>query len=95
MSASSLLAKAPVFKPFKLALIQLGNIGADKAANLQHARTKILEAGSKKPDLIVLPVSVIGSRFLFAQGCGFLSTYVYHIPASLLLDRLYLPCERR
>ncbi|KAF8061036.1 carbon-nitrogen hydrolase [Lyophyllum atratum] len=47
-----------VFKPFTLALIQLGNIGAEKAANLQHAREMILKAAashSKKPDVIVLP----------------------------------------
>ncbi|KAH6918877.1 carbon-nitrogen hydrolase [Coprinopsis sp. MPI-PUGE-AT-0042] len=52
------LSRAPVFKPFTLALIQLGNIGADKAANLKHAREMILKATSrqlKKPDLVVLP----------------------------------------
>lgn len=54
----SVLRQAPILKPFSLALIQLGSIGADKKANLKHARDKILEAGSKKPDLIVLPVSV-------------------------------------
>ncbi|KAF9050786.1 carbon-nitrogen hydrolase [Hymenopellis radicata] len=51
----SLLRQAPVFKPFKLALIQLGNIGANKADNLKHAREKIVEAAKGKPDLIVLP----------------------------------------
>ena len=53
---------APVFKPFTLALIQLGNIGSDKAANLAHARDMIRRAAAGnasvgKPDLIVLPVS--------------------------------------
>ena len=53
------LSRAPVFKPFTLALIQLGNIGADKTANLKHARDMVLKATSgqhKKPDLVVLPV---------------------------------------
>ncbi|TDL25064.1 carbon-nitrogen hydrolase [Rickenella mellea] len=50
----------PAFKPFTLALIQLGQIGSDKAKNLTHAKDMILKAatgnsGSKKPDLIVLP----------------------------------------
>nr|GAT61275.1 predicted protein [Mycena chlorophos] len=46
-----------VFKPFRLALIQLGNITANKTDNLKHARDMILKAAanSKKPDLIVLP----------------------------------------
>jgi len=50
----------PTFKPFNLALVQLGNIGSDKAANLKHAREMVLKAASGdlnglKPDLIVLP----------------------------------------
>jgi len=37
-------------------LIQLGNITANKAENIKHAREMILKAASsKKPDLIVLP----------------------------------------
>ena len=49
------------FKAFTLALIQLGNIGSNKAENLRHAREMILRAASgqgrsKRPDLIVLPV---------------------------------------
>src|SRR6266852_3076767 len=56
---------APTFKPFNLALIQLGQIGADKGANLKHARDMIRRAANgegvgsaqgKKPDLIDLPV---------------------------------------
>ncbi|CAL1703825.1 unnamed protein product [Somion occarium] len=52
---------APTFKPFTLALIQLGHIGADKSSNLKHAREMILKAAkgdeprAPKPDLIVLP----------------------------------------
>jgi omega-amidase len=56
------MSKAPLFKAFNLALIQLGGIGADKSANLKHAQEMIFKAaageqGSKpKPDMIVLPV---------------------------------------
>ncbi|KAI0792938.1 carbon-nitrogen hydrolase [Abortiporus biennis] len=52
---------APNFKPFTLALVQLGQIGSDKAANLKHAREMILKAAGgennagSKPDLVVLP----------------------------------------
>lgn len=47
-----------LFKPFTLALIQLGQIGAKKSDNLKHAREMILKAANahKKPHLIVLPV---------------------------------------
>ncbi|KAJ5779775.1 hypothetical protein N7457_007495 [Penicillium paradoxum] len=41
-------------KPLKLALVQLAS-GADKAANLSHARTKVLEAAKAGARLIVLP----------------------------------------
>ncbi|KZP24879.1 carbon-nitrogen hydrolase [Athelia psychrophila] len=56
----SQLATAPTFKPFNLALIQLGGITSDKNANLKHAREMILKAAGgsedgKKADLIVLP----------------------------------------
>jgi len=61
----STIPPAPAFKPFNLALIQLGQIGADKRANLKHARDMIRRAASGegentqgKPDLIVLPVSI-------------------------------------
>lgn len=49
-------------KPFRLSLIQLGGLGADKAANLAHAKDMILKAvgpvDGKKTDLVVLPVSL-------------------------------------
>jgi omega-amidase len=52
--------QVPVFKPFILALIQLGHIGTDKSANLKHAREMILKAAApekkSRPDLVVLPV---------------------------------------
>ncbi|KAI7897219.1 carbon-nitrogen hydrolase [Mucor mucedo] len=41
--------------PFKLALIQLGNVGADKAKNLVHTHKKILEAASNGAQVVVLP----------------------------------------
>ncbi|KAK4541897.1 hypothetical protein LTR36_007261 [Oleoguttula mirabilis] len=41
-------------KPLKLALVQLST-GADKTANLSHARSKVLEAASKGANLVVLP----------------------------------------
>ena len=69
MTTALLLAKPPVFKPFTLALIQLGNIGANKSHNLNHAREMILKAANgesgskKKPDLIVLPVFDVSSLF--------------------------------
>ena len=58
----------PDFKAFNLALIQLGHIGADKAANLKHAKEMILTAAraggtsDKKPSLVVLPVRVSHSQ---------------------------------
>ena len=47
-------------KPFRIALIQLGDVTSDKSRNLKHAREMILKAAvgeGRKPDLIVLPVS--------------------------------------
>lgn len=48
-------------RPFTLALVQLGQIGLNKAENLKHACDMIRTAASgqghhKKPDLVVLPV---------------------------------------
>lgn len=65
---STTIPPAPAFKPFNLALIQLGQIGADKRANLEHARDMIRRAAGGegvggaqgRPDLIVLPVSGAG-----------------------------------
>lgn len=58
------MSTAPVFRPFRLALIQLGATGADKSANLQHAREMIMKAAEgdgtpeSKPSIVVLPVSM-------------------------------------
>ena len=54
----------PPLRAFTLALIQLGNIGANKSKNLQHAREMIVKAAqgehpAKKPDIIVLPVCIL------------------------------------
>ncbi|THH20930.1 hypothetical protein EW146_g499 [Bondarzewia mesenterica] len=58
-SLAYMSSPAPTFKPFNLALIQLGQIGADKSANLAHAKEMILKAArpeaSQRPDLVVLP----------------------------------------
>jgi hypothetical protein len=43
--------------PFKLALVQLGGIGAEKTKNLAHTREKILEAAKNGANVVVLPVS--------------------------------------
>lgn len=62
----SSVAKVPVFKPFTLALIQLGHIGPDKVANLKHAHEMVLKAAAptrRRPDLIVLPVCNLGTLF--------------------------------
>jgi len=52
-------SSAPALRPFNLALIQLGQIGSDKAKNIAHARDQVLRAASRgdgqKPQLIVLP----------------------------------------
>ena len=65
------LTKPPTFKPFKLALVQLGNIGTNKTENLRHAREMVLKAArgdertdGKKPNLVVLPVSEPNDFFL-------------------------------
>lgn len=65
----STIPPAPTLKPFNLALIQLGQIGADKGANLKHARDMVRRAANGegvggaqgKPDLIVLPVSAFSA----------------------------------
>ncbi|KAJ3558055.1 hypothetical protein NM688_g1135 [Phlebia brevispora] len=56
----TMAAAPPPFKPFTLALIQLGHVGDDKTANLKHAREMILKAAAgaesgSRPNLIVLP----------------------------------------
>jgi hypothetical protein len=67
LASMSTIPPAPTFKPFNLALIQLGQVGADKSANLRHARDMIRRAANGegagivqgKPNLVVLPVSTL------------------------------------
>ncbi|KAA1478815.1 carbon-nitrogen hydrolase [Dentipellis sp. KUC8613] len=83
----------PLFKPFKLALIQLGQIGFDKAQNLKHARDMVLKAARGetsmigKPDLVVLP-ECFNSPYghvhfpLYAETVGFSPGEKYDITKS-------------
>lgn len=63
-------------KPFKLALIQLAS-GADKAANLSHARSKVLEAAKAGASMIVLP-----ECFNSPYGCQYFPKYAETILPS-------------
>jgi hypothetical protein len=57
---------APPFKPFRLALVQMGGVTSSKEKNLVHAKELIVRAASPgdgaKPGVIVLPV---GSSLIF------------------------------
>ncbi|KAH7908016.1 carbon-nitrogen hydrolase [Hygrophoropsis aurantiaca] len=78
----------PPFKPFDLTLIQLGGVGSDKAANLQHARDMILKAAHKggqddsRPKIIVLPEifnSPYGHAYfpIYAETIGYIADKPY------------------
>jgi len=79
-------------RAFTLALIQLGNIGSNKAENLRHAREMILRAASgqgksKRPDLIVLPEcfnSPYGHTHFpnYAENIGFHPGKAYNVGTS-------------
>ncbi|KAL1873821.1 hypothetical protein VTK73DRAFT_736 [Phialemonium thermophilum] len=61
---------APVLKkPVKLACIQLAS-GPDKAANLAHAREKVLEAAKTGAKIVVLP-----ECFNSPYGCDYFPSY--------------------
>ncbi|KAI0913991.1 carbon-nitrogen hydrolase [Ustulina deusta] len=61
---------SPVLKkPLKLSCIQLAS-GADKAANLSHARDKVLEAAGAGAHLVVLP-----ECFNSPYGCDYFPSY--------------------
>jgi hypothetical protein len=53
-------SNAPPFKPFRLALVQMGGVTSSKEENLAHAKELIARAASPgngaKPGVIVLPV---------------------------------------
>jgi len=77
---TKMASAVPEFKPFTIALIQLGNVTGNKGHNLQHAREMILKAAKghdgKKPHLIVLPEcfnSPYGSKYFpeYAEHIGF------------------------
>ncbi|ETN46370.1 uncharacterized protein HMPREF1541_00554 [Cyphellophora europaea CBS 101466] len=63
-------------KPFKLALVQLA-AGSDKAANLSHARSKVIEAAKGGASVIVLP-----ECFNSPYGCQFFPKYAEKILPS-------------
>ncbi|KAI2620338.1 carbon-nitrogen hydrolase [Hypomontagnella submonticulosa] len=63
-------SNGPVLKkPLKLACVQLAS-GADKSANLQHAREKVLEAARGGAKLVVLP-----ECFNSPYGCDYFPSY--------------------
>ncbi|KLO12029.1 carbon-nitrogen hydrolase [Schizopora paradoxa] len=87
------MASAPQFRSFQLALIQLGQVGSDKAKNIEHAREMIMKAASgnegryPKPDLIVLPEcfnSPYGVSFFpdYAEEIGYIPGQHYDISSS-------------
>ncbi|KAI1790701.1 carbon-nitrogen hydrolase [Ganoderma leucocontextum] len=87
------MSSAPQFRPFNLALIQLGRLGKDTDANLTHAGDMIARAVSgdgglhPKPDLVVLPEcfnSLYGHLHfpLYAETIGYTPGKPYDIPSS-------------
>ncbi|TLD15755.1 uncharacterized protein PgNI_01663 [Pyricularia grisea] len=70
MASSTGKTHEPVLKqPVKLACIQLAS-GADKAANLSHARDKVVEASRAGAKIIVLP-----ECFNSPYGCDYFPSY--------------------
>ncbi|KAF7295242.1 CN hydrolase domain-containing protein [Mycena indigotica] len=82
-----ILTMVPSFKPFTVALIQLGEITANKSKNLKHAHDMILRAtaNSKRPELIVLPVECFNSPYghvhfpVYAEKIGFIDGKRYDV----------------
>ncbi|EPQ58508.1 carbon-nitrogen hydrolase [Gloeophyllum trabeum ATCC 11539] len=83
--------EAPTLKPFRLALVQLGQVTSDTKSNLAHARDMISKAasgqGSKKPDLVVLPEcfnSPYGAKHfpVFAETIGYTPGQPYDVSKS-------------
>ena len=66
--------ESPLLKPLTVAVIQL-TCGADKEANLSHAREKVLEAASQGAKLVVLP-----ECFNSPYGCAYFPMYAEPLP---------------
>lgn len=88
------MSSAPTFKPFNLALVQLGHVTSDKANNLKHAREMILKAARGegaptgiKPQLVVLP-ECFNSPYghvhfpVYAEKIGFTAGQIYDVEKS-------------
>ncbi|KAI1816316.1 carbon-nitrogen hydrolase [Poronia punctata] len=69
MATSSSPPSTVLKKPIKLACVQLAS-GSDKAANLSHARDKVLEAARAGANLVVLP-----ECFNSPYGCDYFPSY--------------------
>jgi len=81
-------------RPFRLALVQLGNLTAVKEHNLQHARKMVLEAASgkgsadsKKPNMIVLPECFnspydVQQFSQYAETIGYVPGEAYNVEKS-------------
>ena len=88
---------SPAFKlsPVRIALVQLGQTGADKSFNLKHARESVLRAAKEGPDggadMVVLP-----ECFNSPYGVQFFSTYAETLPglfASLKQRNTVAPAD--
>ncbi|KAH8658010.1 carbon-nitrogen hydrolase [Xylariales sp. PMI_506] len=72
----AVIASSPLKRSVKLSCIQLSS-GSDKAANLAHAREKVLEAAQAGAKIIVLP-----ECFNSPYGCNFFSKYAEPLTPS-------------
>lgn len=93
MSTAPLVPLPVKAKPFRIALIQLGDITKDKSHNLKHARDMILETAvgegsqGRKPHLVVLPEcfnSPYGHVYFpkYAETIGFTPGTPYDVGSS-------------
>ncbi len=81
-------------KSFKLALVQLGGLGSDKAQNLKTASKAVREAVTNgKADLVVLPVSGDCTDFLSTGGSSTLlgrnTQEIFNSPYAVTAFRQY------